>query len=195
MPIPWMYCSPKPSAAAGAVDSFTSPPNPPPASFTDEVPCSSEASSMKYEGIIEKSVMPSIGLLMRMPFHVTCVCEGPVPRNDTVESVARPYCLTKIDELKVSTSAIDRAMFSFRTTESNFVSCTPMLFIGRWPHTGTSRMATTPFSRHAAAPVSLADWSDCARSSAGSNRNANNMTLFFISFRYFQQNAPGVTPT
>ncbi len=31
-----------------------------------------------------------MGLLMRMPFHVTCVCDGPVPRNDTVDSVARP---------------------------------------------------------------------------------------------------------
>ena len=65
--------------------------------------------------------MPSIGELMRMPFHTTCVCEGPVPRNATVESVARPYCLMKIDELNVSTSAIDRAMLSCRTSVSSCV--------------------------------------------------------------------------
>ena len=176
--------------SAGAVESLTSPPSPPPVSFTDEVPCSSEASSMKYDGIIEKSVMPSIGLLMRMPFHVTCVCEGPVPRNDTVERVARPYCLTKIGELKVSTSAIDRAMFSFRIRESSRVSCTPMLFIGRRPQTGTSRMVTTPFSRHEAVPVS--DRSDCARSSAGNSSSAMIVTLFLMA--YFQQNAPGAMP-
>ena len=190
MPIPWMYCSPNPRMSAGAVESLTSPPSPPPVSFTDEVPCSNEASSMKYDGIIEKSVMPSIGLLMRMPFHVTCVCEGPVPRNDTVERVARPYCLTKIGELKVSTSAIDRAMFSFRIRESSRVSCTPMLFIGRRPQTGTSRMVTTPFSRHDAAPVS--DRSDCARSSAGNSSSAMIATLFLMA--YFQQNAPGAMP-
>lgn len=56
--------------------------------------------------------MPSIGELIRIPFHVTCVCEGDVPRNATVERVARPYCLTKIDVLKVRMSAIESAMFS-----------------------------------------------------------------------------------
>lgn len=66
-----------------------------------------------------------------MPFHVTCVCDGPVPRNDTVERVARPYCLTKTGVLNVSASAIERAMFSLRIAESSFVSSTPMLFIGR----------------------------------------------------------------
>ena len=39
----------------------------------------------------------------------------------------------KMEELKVSTSAIDKAMFSFSTTESIFVFCTPMSFIGRFP--------------------------------------------------------------
>lgn len=34
--------------------------------------------------------MPSIGLLMRIPFHVTWVCEGEVPRKATVDNVARP---------------------------------------------------------------------------------------------------------
>ena len=98
---------------------------------------------MKYDGIIEKSVMPSIGELMRMPFHVTCVCEGDVPRNATVESVARPYCLTKIEVLNVSTSAIDRAMFSCSTVVSSFVCCTPISFIGRRAVTLTSRIGTT----------------------------------------------------
>ena len=38
----------------------------------------------------EKSTCPSIGELIFMPFHVTCVCEGAVPRNEAVASVARP---------------------------------------------------------------------------------------------------------
>ena len=111
--------------------------------------------------------MPSIGLLMRMPFHVTCVCEGPVPRNDTVERVARPYCLTKIGELKVSTSAIDRAMFSFRIK-----GVEPGLL-----HADAFHRPAAPdrdfadghdaLFRHDAAPVS--DRSDCARSSAGNS--------------------------
>ena len=84
--------------------------------------------------------MPSIGLLMRMSFHVTCVCEGPVPRNDTVERVARPYCLTKSGELNVSTSATERAIFCRRTVESKRMRSTPIDFIGRRPHTGTSRI-------------------------------------------------------
>ena len=87
--------------------------------------------------------MPSIGELMRMPFHTTCVCEGPVPRNATVESVARPYCLMKIDELKVSTSAIDRAIFSCRTSVSSCVFCTPISFMGFTPVTPTARIGST----------------------------------------------------
>ena len=38
----------------------------------------------------EKSTCPSIGELTFMPFQVTCVWEGAVPRNEAVESVARP---------------------------------------------------------------------------------------------------------
>ncbi len=88
---------------------------------------------MKWAGIIEKSVVPSIGELMRMPFHVTCVCEADVPRNETVESVARPWFLTKIDELKASTSAIDRAMFSCSAVESITVRWIPVSLSGRRP--------------------------------------------------------------
>ena len=40
--------------------------------------------------MVEKSVIPSIGLVSGMPFHVTCVWLGDVPRKATVESVARP---------------------------------------------------------------------------------------------------------
>ena len=146
--------------------------------------------------------MPSIGLLMRMPFHVTCVCDGPVPRNDTVERVARPYCLTKTGVLNVSASAIERAMFSLRIAESSFVSSTPMLFIGRRPQTGTSRMAMAPFPRHSPAPAfcgvsgtSDGAGSPCARSSAGNSSIQRNKAVVFMLSGYFQQNAPGATPT
>ena len=180
MPIPWMYCRPNPSAAAGAVESFTTPPSAPPASLTDDVPCSSEASSMKYDGIIEKSVMPSIGLLMRIPFHVTCVCEGPVPRNETVESVARPYCLTKSGELNVSTSAIDRAMFSLSVTESSVVRSTPISFIGRRPQIGTSRMAMFRSGRASAAASCGGCAPPWAWSAAGNSSAATIRTVVFL---------------
>ena len=39
--------APNPRRSAGRVESLTAPPRPPPVSLTDEVPCSSEASSMK----------------------------------------------------------------------------------------------------------------------------------------------------
>ena len=46
-PTPCTYCNPNPSWLAGEVESLTRPPKPPPVSFTDDVPCSSEASSIK----------------------------------------------------------------------------------------------------------------------------------------------------
>ena len=117
------------------------PPRPPPVTFTEEVPCSSDASSMKYDGIIEKSVMPSMGELIFMPFHVTCVCDGDVPRKDAVESVARPYCLMKTVELNVRASASERAMLSCSTAESRWVRCTPICFMGRAAETSTCSMS------------------------------------------------------
>ncbi len=129
--MPCTYCNPSPSLMSDDVASFTRPPRPPPVSLTDDVPWSSDARSIKNDGIVEKSVMPSIGLLMRIPFHVTCVWLGDVPRNATVDRVARPWLLTKIDELNVSTSAIDSAMFSFSMDESSTVFCMPISFIGR----------------------------------------------------------------
>ena len=41
------YCALMPSATSAVVPSFTRPPRPPPVSLTPEVPCSSEARSMK----------------------------------------------------------------------------------------------------------------------------------------------------
>ena len=34
--------------------------------------------------------MPNSGEFMLMPFHITCVCEAPVPRSETVAIVPRP---------------------------------------------------------------------------------------------------------
>ena len=109
---------------------------------------------MKNAGIIEKSTVPSIGELIRIPFHVTCVCDGDVPRNATVESVARPCCLTKIEVLKVSTSAIDRAMFSWSTSVSSRVFCTPISFIVRRVTTGTSSIGSDHAGRSSCAAAS-----------------------------------------
>ena len=93
-------------------------------------------------------------------------------------------------------------MFSLRIAESSFVSSTPMLFIGRRPQTGTSRMAMAPFPRHSPAPAfcgvsgaSDGAGSPCARSSAGNSSIQRNKAVVFMLSGYFQQNAPGATPT
>ena len=38
--------------------------------------------------MVEKSVIPSIGLLMRIPFHVTWVCEGEMCIRDSISALA-----------------------------------------------------------------------------------------------------------
>ena len=89
--------------------------------------------------------MPSIGLLMRMPFHVTCVCDGPVPRNDTVERVARPYCFDEnrcVERQRVGHREGD-VLLEDRRVEFRLLDADA--FIGRRPQTGTSRMAMAPF--------------------------------------------------
>ena len=130
--------------SAGAVESLTSPPSPPPVTFTDEVPCSSEASSMKYDGIIEKSVMPSIGLLMRMPFHVTCVCEGPC--RGTTGREGRPAVLFDEDRRVEGQHVGDRqgdVLFQNQGVEPGLLHADS--FHRSRPQTRTSRMVTTPF--------------------------------------------------
>ena len=91
----------------------------------------------------EKSTWPKSGELTFMPFHVTCVCEGEVPRNEAVASVARPYDLMKIVEPEVSASASDEEMLSRRTMLSSFVRWTPISFIGRVPVISTRSMSRT----------------------------------------------------
>ena len=77
--MPWTYWALRPKSTLATVPRLTRPPRPPPVSLTLDVPWSSDARSMKYEGMVEKSVMPSMGLLMRMPFQVTWVWLGEVP--------------------------------------------------------------------------------------------------------------------
>ncbi len=43
--------------------------------------------------MVEKSTIPNMGEFMGMEFQVTWVWEGEVPRNEAVDSVARPYDL------------------------------------------------------------------------------------------------------
>ena len=90
---------------------------------------------MKNEGIIEKSVIPSIGDFIFMPFHSTCVCDAEVPLKDTVDMEALPYCLTKREELYDRISAMEMEMFSFRARLSNLVSAIPVSLSGRKPLT------------------------------------------------------------
>ncbi len=40
--------------------------------------------------MVEKSTIPSMGELIFIPFHVTCVWDGEVPLKDAVDRVARP---------------------------------------------------------------------------------------------------------
>ena len=84
--------------------------------------------SVPFMGFVEH---PSLTLAILV--MLTAFSYGIKLLREAVESVARPYCLTKIEELKFSTSAIERAIFSFSTTESNLVCCTPISFIGRRP--------------------------------------------------------------
>ncbi len=90
-PTPCTYWPEKPSfSTAEPVESFTRPPMPPPTSPRLDEPWTRAALSTMNDGIIEKSVVPSMGEEMRMPFQVTCVCDEEVPLKFTVDRVARP---------------------------------------------------------------------------------------------------------
>ena len=91
----------------------------------------------------EKSTWPKSGELTFMPFHVTCVCEGAVPRNEAVAIVPRPYDLMNTGVLCVSASASDEEMLSRRTMLSSFVRWTHISFIGRVPVISTRSMSRT----------------------------------------------------
>ena len=86
---------------------------------------------------MEKSVRPIAGELTGRPFHVTAVWDGAVPRKATVDKVARPADLTNTEELKASTSAIEREMLSRRAAESIAEYWRPMRLSGRMAVTVT----------------------------------------------------------
>lgn len=65
--------------------------------------------------MVEKSTIPSIGLLKFRPFQLTAVWEGAVPRREAVAVVARPADLMKMVLFWANTSAIEEAMLSERT--------------------------------------------------------------------------------
>lgn len=88
--------------------------------------------------------MPIIGELIFMSFHVTCVYESDVPRSETVESVARPYSLTQIEEPNFRAPAICGAMLSCSTQAMISASCVPILFIGRVPTMSISLIPIVP---------------------------------------------------
>ena len=69
----------------------------------------------------ERSIMPNRGEFIRMPFHVTRVCEAPVPRSDTVAIVPRPYDLMNTGVLWASISASEKVTSSCRSVSSNTV--------------------------------------------------------------------------
>ena len=61
---------------------------------------------------MEKSTIPNMGLLRSMPFQLTAVCEGAVPRSEAVARVARPDDLMNIVLFLANTSAIDNVTLS-----------------------------------------------------------------------------------
>ncbi len=138
---------------------------------------------------------------MRMPFHVTCVCDGPVPRNDTVE---RGRAAVLLDENR----CVERQRVGHREGDVlledrrvGFVSSTPMLFIGRRPQTGTSRMSDGAFPAPLP-PGVLRGFRRVGRRRLALRPPApetaaskETRRLFFMLSGYFQQNAPGATPT
>ena len=158
--MPCVYCRAGPRVSRGRVASVIAPPVLRLQAWSDEVPCSSSASSTKWAGIIEKSVMPITGEVMRMPFQSTWVCSGAVPRNEAVASVPRPYCLMKTVELCDRMSAIDRRCSRAAPPYRSPVRWMPICFMGRRRAlTDTSRIETVRTGSSGAAAA------DAARSS------------------------------
>ena len=86
---------------------------------------------MKKAGIREKSAVPSMGELISIPFQRTLVCDGAVPRSDTVDMDERPCCLMNTAELYDSRPASEDEMFLFRAVLSILVSNIPVR-LSRW---------------------------------------------------------------
>lgn len=82
--------------------------------------------SIRQEGIIEKSVIPSIGFESAIPFHDTCVCDGALPRIDAVESDERPELFINMVELSESTSASELVTDSWSTAASSVLFWVPI---------------------------------------------------------------------
>ena len=139
--------------------------------------------------------MPSMGELIFMPFHVTCVCEGAVPRNEAVAIVPRPYDLMNTGVLCDSRSPKLLVTFCRSATESRFIFVTPMSARRR--------------------PVTTASFSRIVREERGSDASGDSQTVrrpqggcrqrqrgrqsgpiqSVHSDRHLKQKAPGMMPT
>lgn len=107
--------------------------------------------------------MPSMGELIFMPFHVTCVCEGAVPRNEAVAIVPRPYDLMNTGVLCDSRSPKLLVTFCRSATESRFIFVTPMSARRR--------------------PVTTASFSRIVREERGSDASGDSQTVSSAALR------------
>lgn len=115
---------------------------------------------------MEKSTIPNMGLLRSMPFQLTAVCEGAVPRSEAVARVARPDDLMNIVLFLANTSAIDNVTLSVRTCSLSGLFCTPISRSER------AALTTTP-STFMVRRVSLS----CAHNLAPDRKKTNNMII------------------
>ncbi|WP_303005013.1 hypothetical protein, partial [Bacteroides congonensis] len=91
--------------------------------------------------------------------------------------------------MNVRMSAIERAMFSFSASESNFVFCTPISFIGRCPMTVTSGMVRCQSDRFLLSVC-------CAKSVVGRHaaKAKNRYSLFILPPFLFPTKCTGDNP-
>src|SRR5699024_8848733 len=87
---------------------YKAPDNPPPPKAvlgTPELTCISEK---KLAGSSDRSVCPSIGLLIGIPSQRTWICSAERPRCDAVAKPPGPFPLINRDDSALSTSATDK---------------------------------------------------------------------------------------
>ena len=84
-----------------------------------------------------------MGLPSEMPFQLTAVCEGAVPRIEAVASEARPEDFTKTGLFCERISAIEVAMLLLSTSWLSGLFWVPMSRSERKPRTSTRSTLTT----------------------------------------------------
>ena len=139
----------------------------------------------------EKSTIPSIGELSGIPFHVTCVCDGAVPRIDTVAIVPRPYDFIKVLAFCMRMSPIESDMLSCRAVVSSLECWSPMSRIRRRPRTSILSIFTFSSESRGSDRCPANALAGRSRSSAAAIVCMNRRAIYSTCLK---QNAPGLMP-